>query len=282
VKALVTGAAGQLGTALCANLGSDAVGFGHELDIGDPVAMDSALAVHAPEVVLNAAAFTQVDRCERESALAHRENALAPEALAKACERAGCRLVHVSTDYVFAGEGETPFKESDPPAPRSVYGRTKLEGEARVQAVLPNALLVRTSWVYGRGRNFVAAILEQAAKDKPIRVVDDQHGRPTRAKDLAEGILALVEGGACGLYHLAGGGEATWWDLARAALDGAGYAAVEVARIGSHELRTDAPRPKYSVLDCSRAAHRGVELPDWREALTEHLCSEDAPATLRV
>ena len=282
MKALVTGAAGQLGTALCAVLGSRAVGFGHELDIGDPIAVGSALSVHTPDIVLNAAAFTQVDRCEREPGLAHRENALAPEALAAACKEAGCGLVHVSTDYVFDGEGEVPFKESDPPTPRSVYGRTKLEGEARVQASLESALIVRTSWVYGRGRNFVAAILDQAANGKPIRVVDDQRGRPTRAHDLATGILALVEGGAAGLYHLAGGGEATWWDLARAALDGAGWGDVEVARIGSHELQTDAPRPSYSVLDCSQAAQRGVELPDWRDALMRHLRSDDAPEAVRI
>ena len=282
MRALVTGTAGQLGTALRQVLGPDGIGRGHELDIGNAAAVDEELQRTQPEIVLNAAAFTHVDRCEREPRLAHRENALAPEALATVCAERGVRLVHVSTDYVFSGEGERPWREEDPPAPRSVYGRTKLEGEARVQAALPEALIVRTGWVYGRGRNFVAAILAQAAEGGPLRVVDDQRGRPTRALDLAQGIVALVEGGAHGLYHLAGGGEASWWDLARAALDEAGYPDMAVARIGSHEIQTDAARPAWSVLDCGRAKGLGVELPDWREALRIHLSSDDAPPQVRA
>jgi len=280
---LVTGAAGQLGTALLQILGDRATGFGHELDIGDPGAMEAALLRAAPAWVLNAAAMTHVDRCEREPARARRENARAPEALAAMCARHGVRLLHVSTDYVFSGTGETPFAENATPAPRSVYGRTKLEGEARVQAALPDALIVRTSWVYGRGRNFVAAILAQAAAGRPLRVVDDQLGRPTRARDLAEGIVALVERDAAGLYHLANGGAAaTWWDLARAALDEAGYGDTPVARIASDALQVDAPRPAYSVLDCGKAAREGVALRPWPEALRHHLRSDDAPGGVRT
>jgi dTDP-4-dehydrorhamnose reductase len=281
MRALVTGGAGQLGSALQGVLGDETEAFGHELDIGESAAVEGALRQFRPDVVFNAAAFTQVDRCEREPRLAHRENALAPEALATVCAELGVRLVHLSTDYVFSGEGDRPWRENDAPAPRSVYGRTKLEGEARVQAVLPEALIVRTSWVYGRGRNFVAAILAQVnadGTDTPIRVVDDQYGRPTRAHDLAAGLVALVEGGAHGLYHLAGTGEATWWDLAREALDAAGHPDVAVARIGTHEIQTDAARPAWSVLDCEKAAGFGVTLPDWREALRAHLRSDDAPA----
>ena len=282
MRALVTGAAGQLGTALLQVLGGDAQGHGHALDIGEAAALRDALRQSRPDVVLNAAAMTQVNRCEREPARAHRENALAPEVLAIVCADLGVGLVHVSTDHVFSGEGQRPWCEEDTPAPRSVYGRTKLEGEARIQAALPDALIVRSSWIYGRGRNFVAAILAQATEGRPIRVVDDQRGRPTRALDLARGLVALVEGGAHGLYHLAGGGEASRWDLARAALDEAGHPDVNVARIRSHEIQTDAARPAWSVLDCRRAARDGVELPDWREALRAHLGSDDAPPRLPV
>ncbi len=278
MKFLITGANGQLGTAFGQLLGERAEGFGHALDIGESGAVEAALLRVAPDVVLNAAAMTHVDTCEREPQRAHRENALAPEVLAAMCARHGARLLHVSTDYVFSGTGATPFAENATPAPRSVYGRTKLEGEARVQAALPEALIVRTSWVYGRGRNFVAAILAQAAAGNPIRVVDDQRGRPTRALALAEGILALVERAAHGVYHLANGGEeATWWDLARAALDEAGYEGTDVERISSDSLTVDAPRPAYSVLDCDKAAQEGIRLGPWREALREHLRSDDAP-----
>ncbi len=277
MRALITGGAGQLGWALQGALGKNAEAKGHELDIGDAAAVGGALRQLQPEVVFNAAALTQVDRCEREPALAHRENALAPEVLASVCADLGIRLVHISTDYVFSGEGDRPWQEDDTPAPRSVYGRTKLEGEARVQAALPETLIVRTSWVYGRGRNFVAAILAQAGGNQPIRVVNDQYGRPTRAHDLALGLLALVERGARGVYHLAGTGETSWWGLAREALDAAGHPDVSVARIGSHEIQTDAARPAWSVLDCEKAARLGVVLPDWRQALRAYLRSEDAP-----
>ena len=148
-------------------------------------------------------------------------------------------------------------------------------------AVSADNLVVRTSWVFGRGRNFVAAILAQAAKGAPLRVVDDQRGRPTYAGDLAPALVALVEGDARGLYHLAGGGEATWWEVARAALDHIGRSAVPVERIATTDLDLDAPRPAYSVLDCSRAKRLGVELRPWREALVAYLDSDDAPVEAR-
>jgi len=278
---LVLGAGGQLGHALGQTLAGEAVALhGRELDVTDGAALEMAFAEGSggpPDVVLNAAAFTHVDRCEREPDEAHRVNALAPGVAAKACAAVGARLVHVSTDYVFDGEGDRPYREDDATGPRSVYGRTKLAGEAAVRAAAPESLIVRTSWVYGRGRNFVASILAQAEKGGPLRVVDDQRGCPTSARALAVGLRALVEGGATGLYHLAGAGEATWWELARATLDFTGRRDVSVARIRTEELVVDAPRPRYSVLDCGRAAAAGVRLPDWREALHLHLRSEDLP-----
>lgn len=163
----LTGAAGQLGRSLTARLGGDArhrlvaAWTRGELDLAQPAVFDRTLDAlpEAPDVLVNAAAFTQVDRCESEPELARTVNALGPGALAAACARRGVRFVHLSTDYVFPGDGERPLREDDPPAPRTVYGLTKLEGESRVQAACAHALVVRTCWLFGPGRNFVRTIL---------------------------------------------------------------------------------------------------------------------------
>ena len=288
---VVAGCRGQLGHALCQQLESDpgaelaaAVDL-PEVDVSVPEAVEGLFASlgSAPDVLANAAAFTHVDRCEREPEAAWRANALAPGLLAQACARRGARLVHVSTDYVFSGERERPYREEDRPEPRSQYGRSKLEGESRVLAASPSNLVVRTSWVFGRGRNFLAAILAQARDRRsgeasgPLRVVDDQHGRPTWAVDLATGIRRLVDRSACGLYHLAGSGVATWWELARLCLDEAGFSDLEVERIRTAELDLPAPRPAWSVLDCSKAEALGVRMRDWREAVRAYLRSADSP-----
>ncbi len=287
---VITGCRGQLGHALCRQLAATAdarvvaaVDL-PEVDVAEPEAVRRLFEGLEADVVVNAAAYTHVDRCEREPEAAHRANAVAPGLLAEACARVGSRLVHVSTDYVFAGDAERPYREDDPPDPRSSYGRTKLAGEEAVRAVSEEFLVVRTSWVFGRGRNFLAAILDQAEKRRrgeaqgPLRVVADQHGRPTWAEDLAGGLLALLEAGAGGLYHLTGGGDvATWWDLARQCLDETGHEDLVVERIATSELDLDAPRPAWSVLDCSKAEALGVRPRDWREAVAEYLRSPESP-----
>jgi dTDP-4-dehydrorhamnose reductase len=284
---LVTGARGQLGTALCDRLAAAGVpvrGFAHaELEVADAAAVRARLEAERPAGVLNAAGLTAVDRCEREPEAAERGNAEAPAALARACVAVGARLVHVSTDYVFDGKGTRPYREDDPTGPRSRYGATKLAGERAVLAASPSFLVVRTSWVFGRGRNFIAAILDQAAKRRtgeasgPLRVVADQTGRPTYAVDLAEGIWRLVELGASGLYHVANEGVATWWELARFCLDEAGCHDLPIQKISTGELRVDAPRPAWSVLDTSKARDLGVALRPWREAVRAYLTSDASP-----
>jgi dTDP-4-dehydrorhamnose reductase len=291
VRWVVTGCRGQLGHALAAQLGADpgcellaAVDL-PEVDVSDAAALERLFAgLRAePDVVANAAAFTHVDRCEREPEAAWRANAEAPGLLAEACARRGARLVHVSTDYVFSGEATRPYREEDAPDPRSIYGRSKLAGEERVLAAAPIHLVVRTSWLFGRGRNFLVAILEQArlrrsgAARGPLRVVDDQRGRPTWAVDLAAGIRRLVDRRASGLYHVAGGGVASWWEVARACLDASGCSDLEVERIHTADLGLPAPRPAWSVLDCSKAEALGVRTRDWREAVRAYLESEDSP-----
>jgi dTDP-4-dehydrorhamnose reductase len=288
---VITGSAGQLGRALRAHLEArggerclaapDRAG----LDVGDREAVRRLLRGlgPAPDVVVNAAAFTHVDRCEAEPGTAGRVNAEGPGHLAEACREAGALLVHVSTDYVFGGDSARPYREEDPPDPRSAYGRSKLEGERRVLAAAHGSLVVRTSWVFGQGRNFIAAILAQLAARRrgeirgPLRVVDDQHGRPTYAVDLAAAIVQLVERGARGLYHVANQGVASWWDLARFCLDEAGAAQLEIERIKTADLSLPAPRPAYSVLDCGKAERLGVALRPWRGAVRDYLRSEGSP-----
>jgi dTDP-4-dehydrorhamnose reductase len=281
---IVTGAEGQLGSALVRLLrgrGEVVHGLGRDADVTDEDALAAGLArVRAGpgSVCVNAAAFTHVDRCESEPRTAELVNARAPAALARLCRDADAFLVHVSTDYVFDGEARRPYTEADVPAPRSTYGRTKLAGEQAVLAIAPAVLVVRTSWVYGRGRNFVGAVLRQAAAGRPLRVVDDQVGRPTAAVDLAAGLVRLVEAGCAGLYHLAGRGTASWWDVARAVLDHVGLEGLAVERIRTDDLDLPAPRPRYSVLDCAKAEQAGATCRPWREALADYLESEDVPA----
>ena len=288
----VTGSYGQLGSALMDRLAAMRASVSgcdlDTLDVAEPDAVAARLAeLPRPLVWLNAAAFTQVDRCEREPALAERGNAVAPAVLANACAEAGARLVHVSTDYVFAGDGNRPYREDDPTGPRSAYGRTKLAGEQAVLAASEEFLVVRTSWVFGKGRNFIAAVLDQAAKRRagtasgPLRVVDDQTGRPTYAVDLAEAIVSLVNAGARGIVHVANSGIATWWDVARRALDEAGYGDIASDRIKTRELVTDAVRPAWSVLDTGRAESLGVKLRGWQDAITAYLRAAHSPLAAR-
>jgi dTDP-4-dehydrorhamnose reductase len=289
-RCLVTGSGGQLGRALVDALGErgcDLQAARHgELDIADRAAVRSALErlSPAPDVVFNAAAFTHVDRCESDLAAARAGNAEGPGILAEVCASLGTRLVHVSTDYVFAGDEATPRAEGDPTGPRSAYGRTKLEGERRVLAAAAGNLVVRTSWLFGRGRNFIGAILSQAALRRsgeargPLRVVDDQTGRPTYAVDLAAALLALVDSGARGLYHVANDGIATWWELARFCLDEAGFGDLAIERIRTEDLDLPAPRPAWSILDCSRAAGLGIRMRSWKDAVRAYLRAEGALA----
>ena len=287
---IIAGSNGQLGRALGRALtGSPerqivAAADLPELDIAEPDSVSSFLRDAGPaEFVVNAAAFTHVDRCETERDAARRANALGPEVLARACAEAGIALAHVSTDYVFSGHGDTPYSEDDVPAPASAYGETKREGEERVLASPGRTLVVRTSWVFGEGRNFIGAMLDQgrARRDGSVTgamaVVDDQRGRPTYAEDLAGALVALLEGGGAGVYHVANAGVATWWDLARFSLDRAGYADLPIDRLRSDQLKQAAIRPQWSVLDCSKAEDFGVKLRSWQDAVSAYLDSDFSP-----
>ena len=280
-RILVTGAGGQLGTALRA-LRPDATFLTRsELDVTDDEAVAAAVEDHQPHVIVHAAAWTRVDEAEARSIEARAVNVGGATAVVRAASKVDALVVYPSTDYVFSGDRRRPYREEDPRSPLSVYGRTKALAEEAV-CDYDRHLLVRTSWVFGERRNFVRAILDRAATQDRLEVVGDQIGRPTYARDLAAGILALVEHAATGTFHLAGAGDpCSWAELADAAIATAAVAGVlprkaKVVPVTTEQYRARspvalAPRPPYSVLDCTKAARLGVALRPWREAVVEYV-----------
>ncbi len=256
-------------------------------DLSAPESLADLVERARAEVVLNAAAYTAVDRAEAEEALAGRVNAQAPAVLAAACRARGALLVHWSTDYVFDGAGTRPWREDDPPRPLSAYGRTKLEGERALRASGALHLVFRTAWVYARrGRNFLLTMERLFRERAEVRVVDDQHGTPTWARALAEAtgeVLGRLRpfGGALdpaavsGVYHATGAGATTWYGFARAIHDRLG-APCALTAIPTSQYPTPARRPPYGVLDGSLLARTfGVRLPPW-EASLERCLAEPA------
>jgi dTDP-4-dehydrorhamnose reductase len=270
---LITGAGGQLGTDLRQVLAADDVrAVGHaELDIADPAAVAAAVAGFEPDVVVNAAAYTAVDAAESDEDAAHRVNATGPAVLAAALADGGGRLVHVSTDYVFAGAARRPYEVDDETGPESAYGRTKLAGERAVRELLPDAsYVVRTAWVYGAtGANFVKTMARLERERDAVSVVDDQRGSPTWSADLAAGLVELARLPAPpGVYHCTNAGDTTWFGFTRAIFEELGADPARVRPTTTDAFPRPAPRPAYSVL--SDAAWRGAGLAPlrpWREAL---------------
>lgn len=283
IRWLVTGARGQLGTDLVRALdGAELTALSRfELDIADASAVEGALRAWAAGgerlVVVNAAAYTDVDGAQADEARAFAVNADGPAALAAACGKVGATLVHVSTDYVFAGNADTPYEVDAPTGPRSVYAASKLAGEQRVRAGLAAHYVVRSAWVYGdTGGNFVKTIARLQAQRPTVDVVDDQRGSPTWSADLAAALVSLARSGApFGTYHCTNGGETTWCGLARAVFAELGADPQRVRPCPTAQYPRPAPRPAYSVL--SDRSWRAAGLPPlrpWREALsaafTEH------------
>lgn len=249
-----------------------------QIDFEAPGALTKLMREAKPQLVLNAVAHTAVDRAEDEPAKAQRVNAEAVGELAQACQAGGAKLVHYSTDYVFAGGLRRPIREDDPTGPVSVYGRTKLEGEDAIRASGCDHLIMRTAWVYAaRGQNFLRTALKLAAERDELRIVNDQIGSPTPARWLAVAtalaIARNVEGN--GTWHVVAGGECSWHEFAMAIYGEALSAGVigkapKLLGIPSSEYPTKAKRPAYSRLDTSKfAADFGLKLPDWREGLRQ-------------
>lgn len=272
---LVTGSRGQLGTDLQAVLaGTDAEVLAvdvDELDITDSTAVSTAVADFAPDVVVNAAAFTAVDAAEQNEDLAYRINATGPANLAVALARSGGRLVHVSTDYVFAGDATIPYEVTDTPDPRSAYGRTKLAGELAVRELLPDTShVVRTAWVYGAtGANFVKTMARLERERETVSVVDDQRGSPTWSADLARALVELANSTApAGILHCTGSGDTTWFGFTRAIFEELGADPGRVQPTTTDAFPRPAPRPAYSVLsDAAWCAAGLTPMPHWRDAL---------------
>ncbi len=273
MRILLTGRSGQVGWELqkaLAPLG-ELVALGRaELDLAQPERIREAVRAAKPEVIVNAAAYTAVDKAEGEREAAFAVNATAPGLLAEEANRAGALLVHYSTDYVFDGAKSAPYVEDDAPNPINVYGASKLAGERAVVDSGCRYLILRTSWVYGpRGKNFYLTMLRLAKERSALEVVDDQVGAPTSSLEIARATATLIEKGAQGLYHMTAAGETSWCGFARAILGQAGIATPVVA-IRTEDFPTPAKRPRNSRLDCARLrAEHGVALAPWEEALAE-------------
>ncbi len=285
MRILVTGAKGQLGVELL-----DILGLAHEvigldlpeLDITSPSAADQVADLR-PAWVVQAAAATDVDGCERNPAWAQAVNGEGTRHVADGCRRAGAGMLYLSTDFVFDGRKGSPYTEADEPAPLSAYGRSKLAGEEITKALAPRWAIVRTAWLFGvSGRNFVKAIVQKAMAGETLRVVDDQVGSPTYARDLALALAELLSRELTGVYHVTNAGSCSWHAFARAILTQAGLASASLLAITSAELGRPAPRPPFSVLahDAWQAAGlRPLRL--WSEALADMLSAWEPPLVSR-
>lgn len=269
MRALVTGAGGQLGTDLARLLPAAAAATREDLDISDPAAVEGALAECRPAVLFNCAADNAVDAAEDDPARADLVNGVAPGVLAAACAAAGVRLVHFSTNYVFDGLRAAPYSESDPASPLGAYARSKLAGERAVLAALPSALVIRSSGLFGsvgsavKGGSFPERLLGWAREGRALRVVEDQVLNPTYTGDLAAAAVELAAGDLAGVVHVVAGGCCSYWELARATLDLAGLAEVPIAAVATSEFAARAPRPLNGCLRSERVA----PLRPWAEGL---------------
>ena len=295
MRVLVTGAHGQVGAEVVRQLAGrvqmQALGR-TGLDLADPARIAAVLREARPDVIVNAAAYTAVDRAETEESLAHAANAVAPGIIGEEAKRLGAFVLHYSTDYVFDGSKDGAYVETDAVNPLGVYGRTKLEGERRLAASGCDHAVLRTEWVYGpHGRNFLLTMLRLAAERPELRVVDDQHGAPTSSLELGRLTRALLEGPAgavspasiarlreaSGIYHAAAAGRTTWCGFARAIFEGrarrvAGFKVPNVVPIPSSAYPTPAKRPANSVLSCGKLEARlGAAIGDWHAGLDEVL-----------
>lgn len=287
MRILVFGKTGQVGMGLSRHLqgvGNVIVLGRHDVDLCDLSAIERSIESAHPDIIINAAAYTAVDRAETNSAAAELVNAKAPGVMAEMAESLGAVLIHYSTDYVFAGDAHQPYTEDARAQPLNVYGRTKLDGELAVREAASKYLILRTSWVYSNhGRNFFRTMLRLANEQKALRVVDDQYGAPTYAGSLSEATAKLIANitqtgdlppARAGVYHMTCAGITSWYGFAKEILKQARIKEVRVVPISTSEYPTPAQRPIYSVLDNTRLAETfGIRLPSWQVGL--QMCLAD-------
>ena len=295
-KLLVVGKSGQLARAIagaCASSGVDAICLERpDLDLTKPETIERAISRVAPQVILNTAAFTDVDGAESEQETAFDINARGPEHLANICARYGLPLIHISTDYVFDGQSSRPYRPDDPVAPLSVYGQSKAAGEVAVRETLETHVIIRTAWLYSmQGRNFLRTMLRLGEEKDQLSIVDDQTGSPTYAHDLAAGLLTVArmlldrqEPSHWGTFHMTNAGSTTWFGFAEAIFETAasnGQRAPDLAPIPTRDYPMPAKRPAFSVLDCQLTEDTfGVRMRPWKEALSACLEAHYADRSL--
>ena len=276
MKALIFGVAGQVGQALLASApaGIEACGLArNDVDLSNVDEIDAAVERHKPDIILNAAAYTAVDRAESDGETAYLINSEAAGAIATASSRIGARMAHISTDFVFDGSTGKPYVPDDTPSPLGIYGASKADGERRVLAAHPQSLIVRTAWVYAdKGTNFVETMLRIMARDGTVRVVADQVGSPTHAESLARALWKLAATDECGIFHFTDAGVASWYDFAfEIGFLGEKYGLLtscpDVIPIATSDYPTPAPRPSYSVLDKSKTWALIGPGTHWRQEL---------------
>jgi dTDP-4-dehydrorhamnose reductase len=279
MKILLTGATGQVGYELersLQHLGEVVAVDRARMDLSDLDQVRSVVREVRPNLIVNPAAYTAVDKAESEPELARTINALAPAVMAQEAKMLGAAMVHYSTDYVFDGTKAGAYTETDQPNPLSVYGRTKLEGEQAIAAAGIRHLILRTSWVYGtRGKNFLLTMLRLGKERDELRVVNDQHGAPTWSRTIADTTSILLAKSRAegwwernsGIYHLTSGGSTTWFEFAAAIMENA-QLRCRLIPIGSDEYPLAAPRPANSSLNCEKLTRQVLTLPEWRNALS--------------
>ena len=276
-RALITGAGGLLGRFITSELqtnGFKAVGCSHaELDITNQEHVKRSFSTANPELVINCAATTDVDRCEREPEWAFAVNEAGPRLLAQCCKEFGAELVHISTDYVFDGTKQGFYTQEDAPNPLSVYAESKLAGEVAVRDEISHCNVIRTSWLFGPGgKNFGSRVIELARSGARLSGVTDQISIPTYAADLSTRILEIVRTGSYGLFHATNSGPTTWYEFARLALELAGLSDVPIRAVTRADLRQLAKRPHNTALRCLASERLGLApLRHWRDALEEFI-----------
>ena len=279
MKILITGANGLLGHELSSLLKDHTlILLSHsQLDISNSESVNKQIDSSSPDIIINSAAYTQVDACETNYDLAFQSNAIGPKNLAIKCKQLGIPLIHISTDYVFEGNEKknSPLVENDKLGPKTVYGKTKLEGEKMVQENCEKYFILRTAWLYGEGKNFVKTMLSLSKKNKELKVVNDQIGSPTYAKDLAKAIKEIIEkkSDKYGIYHVTNKGEVSWYEFAKKIFEIKNIE-IKVNPCTSEEFPRPAPRPHYSVLSNQKWIDAGfTPMRDYEEALNEYLNS---------